>query len=239
MASTKKDEIFTELSLTNDKDEAWILLNKHISVYQSKMVRYISDAYQQTIDGLFAEEVKTLRRVMNTLDDERKNWKVIRRKELVGLRKIDPLLGVEKDTWFHLACNSCEQSLYCLKRMCEPSLEHVDNNFNPMPEEYVKEFAPIREGVKELVQMIGDMIETGNYDNALQVRQFGDDMKTRLSEIRKIQQGRIRSGNMDDLKIQYLYMSTLQETQEIISHMRHWVRACRRFQQEKGIAEVL
>ena len=239
MASTEKDEIFTELTLTNDKDEAWILLNKHISVYQSKMVRYISDAYQQTIDGLFAEEVKTLRRVMNTLDDERKNWKVIRRKELVGLRKIDPLLGVEKDTWFHLACNSCEQSLYCLKRMCEPSLEHVDNNFNPMPEEYVKEFAPIREGVKELVQMIGDMIETGNYDNALQVRQFGDDMKTRLSEIRKIQQGRIRSGNMDDLKIQYLYMSTLQETQEIISHMRHWVRACRRFQQEKGIAEVL
>ena len=239
MASTPKDEVFTEMLQTEDKDESWVLLNKHISMYQSKMVKFISDAYQQTIDGLFNEDVKVLRRVMNTLDEERRNWKIIRKKELLGLRKIDPLLGVEKDTWFHLACNSCEQSIYCLKRMCEPSLEHVDNNFNPMPEVYVKEFTPIREGVKDLVQMIEKMIETGNYDDAIQVRQYGDDMKIHLSEIRKIHQARIRKGNLDDLKIQYLYMSTLQETQEIISHMRHWVRACRRFQQEKGVATVL
>ena len=239
MAAVQRDEIFTELAQTNDKDEAWVLLNQHISAYQSKMVKYISGAYMQTTSGLIAEDVKVLRRTLNHLEDERKNWKVIRRKELVGLRKIDPLQAVEKDTWFHLACNSCEQSLYCLKRMCEPSLEHVDNNFNPMPEEYVKEFMPIREGVEKLMNVIAGMIETNNYDNALQVRQFGDEMKAQLSQLRKIQQDRIRKGDMDNLKIEYLYMSTLQETQEIIGHMRHWVRACRRFQQEKGVVTVL
>ena len=238
MAAVQQDEIFTELAQTNDKDEAWALLNKHISVYQSKMVRYISDAYMQTTSGLITE-VKLLRRTLNSLDDERKNWKVIRRKELVGLRKIDPLQAVEKDTWFHLACNSCEQSLYCLKRMCEPSLEHVDNNFNPMPEEYVAEFTPIRERVEKLMGIIAEMIEKGDYEQALQVRQFGDEMKTQLSQLRKIQQERIRKGDMENLKIEYLYMSTLQETQEIIGHMRHWVRACRRFQQEKGVVTVL
>jgi len=36
-----------------------------------------------------------------------------------------------------------------------------------------------------------------------------------------------------------VYMNALQETQEIIGHMRHWVRACRRFQQEKGVVTVL
>ncbi len=239
MAATKRDEIFTELAQTNDKDEAWTLLNKHISVYQSKMVKYISEAYMDTTNGLITEDVKVLRRNLYRLDDERKNWKVIRRKELVGLRKIDPLQAVEKDTWFHLACNSCEQSLYCLKRMCEPFLEHVDNNFNPMPEEYVAEFTPIREGVDNLMTVIAEMIETNNYDKALQVRQFGDEMKTKLSQLRKTQQERIRKGDMENLKIAYLYMSTLQETQEIIGHMRHWVRACRRFQQEKGVVTVL
>ena len=239
MAAVQQDELFTELAQTNDKDEAWALLNKHISVYQSKMVRYISDAYMQTTSGLITEDVKLLRRTLNSLDDERKNWKVIRRKELVGLRKIDPLQAVEKDTWFHLACNSCEQSLYCLKRMCEPSLEHVDNNFNPMPEEYVAEFTPIRERVEKLMGIIAEMIEKGDYEQALQVRQFGDEMKTQLSQLRKIQQERIRKGDMENLKIEYLYMSTLQETQEIIGHMRHWVRACRRFQQEKGVVTVL
>ncbi len=239
MAAVQRDEIFTELAQTNDKDEAWVLLNRHISTYQSKMVKYISEAYMQTTSGLISEDVKVLRRTLNHLDEERKNWKVIRRKELVGLRKIDQLQAVEKDTWFHLACNSCEQSLYCLKRMCEPSLEHVDNNFNPMPEEYVKEFMPIREGVEKLMAVIAGMIETNNYDDALQVRHFGDEMKAQLSQLRKVQQDRIRKGDMDNLKIEYLYMSTLQETQEIISHMRHWVRACRRFQQEKGVVTVL
>lgn len=239
MAAVQEDEIFTALAQTNDKDESWALLNKHISRYQSRMVKYIADAYRQTTDGLITEDVKILRRTLNSLDDERKNWKVIRRKELVGLRKIDPLQAVEKDTWFHLACNSCEQCLYCLKRMCEPCLEHVDNNFNPMPVEYVEEFKPIREQVEQLMREVGSMIETSNYENALQVRQFGDEMKTRLSQLRKVQQERIRKGDMDNLKIEYLYMSTLQETQEIIGHIRHWVRACRRFQQEKGVVTIL
>ncbi len=239
MAAVQEDEIFTALAQTNDKDEAWNLLNQHISRYQSRMVKYISEAYRQTTDGLIMEDVKVLRRTLNSLDDERKNWKVIRRKELVGLRKMDPLQAVEKDTWFHLACNSCEQCLYCLKRMCEPCLEHVDNNFNPMPEEYVAEFRPIREQVELLMKEVGEMIATSNYDEALDVRQFGDEMKARLSQLRKVQQERIRKGDMDNLKIEYLYMSTLQETQEIIGHIRHWVRACRRFQQEKGIVTVL
>lgn len=239
VAATQRDEIFMELAQTNDKDVAWTLLNKHISLYQSRMVRYISEAYLQITTGLISEDVKVLRRTLNTLEDERKNWKVIRRKELVGLRKIDPLQAVEKDTWFHLACNSCEQCLYCLKRMCEPSLEHVDNNFNPMPEEYVSEFMPVRKGVEQLTAVIADMVENSNYEQALEVRKFGDEMKAQLSQLRKVQQERIRKGDMDNLKIEYLYMSTLQETQEIIGHMRHWVRACRRFQQEKGVVTVL
>ena len=36
------------------------------------------------------------------------------------------------------------QMMYCLKRMCEPCKEHVDNNFNPMTKEAVEEFLPIR-----------------------------------------------------------------------------------------------
>lgn len=123
--------------------------------------------------------------------------------------------------------------------MCEPCLEHVDNNFNPMPEEYIAEFEPVRKDVEKLMTVIGDMVEKGSYEQALQVRQFGDEMKTLLSQLRKMQQDRIRKGDMSNLKIEYLYMSMLQETQEIISHMRHWVRACRRFQQEKGVAAVL
>ena len=231
MAATQRDEVFTEMMQTHDKDAAWTLLSKHVCNNQARMVHFIGEAYQQITQGLVDEDVRLLRRTMNSLDDEKKNWKVLRRKELLGLRKIDQLQAVEKNTWFHLASNSCEQSLYCLKRMCEPTLEHVDNNFNPMPKEYVDEFAPINEGVKKLINGVGDMIEHNRFENAIQMRAFGDEMKTQLSQLRKIQQDRIRQGDISNLKIEFLYLSTLQETQELIGHMRHWVRACRRFQQ--------
>ena len=100
-------------------------------------------------------------------------------------------------------------------------------------------FMPVRKGVEQLTAVIADMVEHSNYEQALEVRKFGDEMKAQLSQLRKVQQERIRKGDMDNLKIEYLYMSTLQETQEIIGHMRHWVRACRRFQQEKGVVTVL
>ena len=59
------------------------------------------------------------------------------------MRKIDRLQAIEKDTWFYLGINSISQILYGLKRMLEPILEHVDNNFNPLPDDYVQEYAPI------------------------------------------------------------------------------------------------
>lgn len=239
VAATQRDDLFNELVNTEDKDLAWTLLSRHLSVNQSRLTRFISEAYVDVTSGLISEDVRALRRALTGLDREKKNWKVVRRKELLGLRKVDALLAVEKDTWFHLACNSCEQSLYCLQRMCEPSLEHVDNNFNPLPEAYAAEFMPIREGIVELVNEISEMIEDGNYDRAMHVRQYGGELKARLSDLRKKQQERIRRSNPDNMKIEYLYMSTLQESQELISHMRHWVRACRRFGTEKGVATVL
>lgn len=239
VAATQRDDLFNQMVQTDDSDLAWTLLNRHISVNQSKLTHFISESYLSITDGLINEDVKLLRRTQNRLDNEKKNWKVVRRKELMGLRKINPLLVVEKDTWFHLACNSCEQSIYCLKRMCEPVLEHVDNNFNPLPNEYAAEFVPIREGIERLIDEITGMIERSNYDAALHIRQYGGELKARLSAMRKVQQERIMKADPDSMKIEYLYMSMLQESQELISHMRHWVRACRRFQQEKGVATVL
>ena len=52
---------------------------------------------------------------------------------MLCIRKIDPGIAIEKNTWVHLGSNSCEDILYCLRRMCDPCEEHVDNNFRPLP----------------------------------------------------------------------------------------------------------
>ncbi len=231
-AAAKQDETFTKIMENNDVKAAWPLLSRHVCDSQAAIIDFLGNTYILITEGLIEEDVRKLRHAFYNLSNEKKNWKVVRRKEILGMRKIEPLLAVEKNTWFHLGNNSVEQSIYCLKRMCEPVLEHVDNNFNPLPEEYVKEFEPIRTEVKEIIDDTRSMISSGNYELSIALREKGDAMKNKLSAIRKLQQNRItKDKDMDMLKIQFLYLSILQETQELISHLRHLVRANRRFQQ--------
>ena len=88
MSSVKKDEIFTELVETQDPQVAWPLLSKHFMNAQTEVVRFVADTYVLITDGLVEEDVKKLRKVFNELDNEKKHWKVQRRKEIIGLRKI-------------------------------------------------------------------------------------------------------------------------------------------------------
>ena len=90
----------------------------------------------------------------------------MRRKELIGMKKIDYLTAIEKNTWFHLGCNSISQTLYCLKRMSDPCLEHIDNRFNPLPEAWIKELIPLRDQTVALLDETRRMIAERDYSNA-------------------------------------------------------------------------
>ena len=174
--------------------------------------------------------MKTLRHAAEAVDDEKNMWKRYRRKEIIGMRKIDYLQAVEKNTWFHLGCNSATQIIYCLKRMIEPCVEHVDNNFAPMPQAYADELRPLCDDVITLFNEAAKAIRTGDFSDADRILVEGNALKARLSQLRHQQQDRIQRED-SNIKVALLYLSTLQETQELISAVRHLLRAARRFQE--------
>ena len=133
-ANENKDQIFRQLIRTNDKVQVRKLLGDHVQMTQLDTIDFARNNYLQIINGLINDDYKTLRHSSNALDEQKSLWKKMRRKELIGMKKIDYLTAIEKNTWFHLGCNSISQTLYCLKRMSDPCLEHIDNRFNPLPE---------------------------------------------------------------------------------------------------------
>ena len=145
------------------------------------------------------------------------------------MRKIDPMQAVEKNTWFHLGCNSATQIIYCLKRMLEPALEHVDNNFTPLPAACAAELKAIISESVEYLARTRQIIETGNFETADEVLVDGNALKARISELRHQQQERMQSED-SNIKVALLYLNTLQELQELISTSRHLLRAAKRFQ---------
>ena len=224
------DTLYRQLVQSHDKQETWQLLQQHVARTQSGIVSYAREAFAGITQGLMQDDVRRLRSVLVRTSEEKHMWKRYRRKEILGMRKIDYLLAVEKNTWFHLGCNSNSQIIYSLKRMLEPIMEHVDNNFAPLPQKYVDELVPVCNDVDRFLQEAARMIETCDFKNQDELLVEGNALKSRISQIRHKQQDRIQSENTN-IKLAMLYLSTLQETQEIISTVRHLLRAAKRFQQ--------
>lgn len=224
------DTLFRKLVRCHDKHEVWGMLVEHVRSTQGNLINFARNCYGSIIGGLVNEDIRTLRHAAHDIEEAKAKWKRYRRKEIIGMRKIDYLQAVEKNTWFHLGCNSCTQIIYGLKRMLEPTLEHVDNNFNPLPKAYVEEMKPIVDEVDKLFETSYRMVSTGKFDGVDEVLVNANALKSRISQIRHQQQDRIQRED-SNIKVALLYLNLLQETQEIISLVRHLLRASHRFQE--------
>lgn len=223
------DTLFRQLVRCHDKQQTWQLLIKHVSQTQSELIDFAQKALNGIVNGMMNEDVRSLRQASHTIEDEKGKWKRYRRKEILGMRKIDYMLAVEKNTWFHLGCNNCTQIIYCLKRMLEPVMEHVDNNFNPLPDNYKSELDPLLNDVCNYLERTRGMISSGDFNTADELLVEGNAIKSRISQIRHQQQDRMQRED-SNIKVSLLYLNTLQEMQELVSMMRHLLRASKRFQ---------
>ena len=225
----QQDDTFKRMMASKDK-EVLSLLRLHVKETLTDYINYTEQAYMQVTDGFINEDLKQLKKVMSSTDDQKKMLKKRRRKEILGLRRIPIPIAIEKNTWFHLGSNSCEQMLYCLKRICEPCKEHVDNNFNPISKDCIAEFLPIREELCQLMDRTQTVIENNNYAEADDILVKGDALKNKISALRKQQMNRMQEADSTSLKASMVYLNILQESQELVSIWRHLLRASRFFQ---------
>ncbi len=226
----KENTVFTKMMRTRDPQEVWQLLSGHVSRTQSFVNRFALEQYNNILDGLANEKLSALTHCHRELKNEQELLKKFRRQELLALRRVPTHIAVERNTWYHLGVNSDQQFVYCLKRMLEPIKEHVDNNFNPLPQTYLDEFAPVRAKVKELMDRSNEMLASMNFEGYEQILIDADTVKDELSVIRKQHYDRMQAGSdTTGFKISLVYLNILQESQEFLSIMRHQLRAGARF----------
>ena len=224
----REDEVFQQFATSQNKAEVFSLLRTHYATTLSNSVDFALNNYCLLTDAFMSEDLKRLRKASAQLETARDQLKKTRRKEIIGLRRIDKSLAIEKNTWFHLGINSCEQMLYCLKRMCDPCKEHVDNHFNPLPKQCAEEFIPLRDELTTLMGQARDILMQNNYAEADKVLTDGDALKEKFSALRKLQMNRIQEEEGYE-NVSLVYLNLLQESQELVSVWRHLLRAGRNF----------
>ncbi len=226
----EQDILFREMMATKDKEESWKLLRRHVALTQQDVLDQLWHNYEEVVDGFIDEDLTRLRVSLRNLNALRARKKKLRQRQLVGMRRIDRQLSLEKNTWFHLGSNSGDQMFYCLKRLGEPCCEHVDNNFNPLPKQLVEELLPVKKQVVDFIVRSQRLLIDEDYANLDALLEEEEVFKDSISVLRKQQIDRMQDDVQTGLKVQLVYLNILQESQLLLSELRHYLRAYRRFQ---------
>ncbi len=219
----KDDENAKIMFASEDKDEVWSALKAHVAATLSRSLRFSVDTYARLFDSFAKDSLRPLRSSMVKIVEEKGVLKKNRSDETLAMQRVDRQLAYERGTWYHLCSNSSQQMLNTLMRIAEPMKEHTEHSFNPLPQEYVKEFAPYCNKVCAVLEDINGIITSGDYTGSHEVSLRAKELKHELSALRNRQTQRLHQSSAS-LRIDFVYLNLIQESHELLSGVRNLLR---------------
>ena len=219
------DAMFQTIISTQDKTQTWPLMMMYITEQQYKFFTYAEEKYMDITAAFLSENAGVLNKVDSSLAKQKTVLKNARRKETLCLRHLTREMAIEKSTWFYLSNNLCMNILYNLRRINEVCKEHVENNFLPLPARYAEEYELMRTRICQLFNDTLALMKSGDIDAISELRAHCDEIKDIVSDTYHRAHDQLRDGDTSALSVLYVYVNMLQETQEMVSSIRKYLRA--------------
>ncbi|MDE5901263.1 MAG: inorganic phosphate transporter [Muribaculaceae bacterium] len=219
------DSLFQEIVTSKDKAATWPLLMEYITSQQREFMAYAAEKYADVAAAFIAENAGALRKAESSLAKRKVILKNARRKETLCLRYLTRETAIEKSPWFYLGNNCCMGMLYNLRRISEVCREHVENNFRPLPPQYAGQYDRIVAGVGALFAETLRVMQEGDLQAVSVLRRQCEEMKDTISATYHRAHDHLRDGDSSTVAVLYVYVNMLQETQEMVSSIRKYLRA--------------
>ena len=223
------DRTFRAILNSEDKAKTWELLRGYISANESKVLSDVAYHYGNITEGLMTENVKMLRKSYYDLKEDKEKLKNLRRKETICMRKVDRDTAMTKNAWFFASFNELEQLYYTIRRMCEPSYEHVDNNFSPLLQKYVDDFRPQRDALEACMADFREISSTDDFERLRELEPRLSLLQNEFSDMRKELMDDIQAKQVN-INTAYLYLNILQESESMSITLSRLIRSSRKFQ---------
>ena len=186
---------------------------------------YAEEKYRDITSAFITESSGVLSKTESSLARQKTILKNARRKETLCFRHLTREMSIEKSTWFYLSNNCCMGILYNLRRINEVCKEHIDNNFLPLPPRYTTEYELIRTQISILFNDTLELMKSGDTDTISTLRRHCDEIKDTVSDTYHRVHDQLRDGDTSAMAVLYVYVNMLQETQEMVSSIRKYLRA--------------
>lgn len=219
------DVLFQTIITTQDKTQTWPLLLTYITEQQYTFMSFAAKKYRDITTAFIHDNAGVLNKAESGLVKQKIMLKNARRKETLCLRYLTRETSIEKSTWFYLSNNLCMNILYNLRRINEVCKEHVDNNFLPLPSRYTTEYKMICTRIDTLFGDTLELMKSCDMEAVTVLRRHCDEIKDTISDTYHRAHDRLRDGETATVTVLYVYVNMLQETQEMISSIRNYLRA--------------
>ena len=219
------DALFNAIITMTDKSETWPMLLMYITERQQDFMAYAEEKYRDITAAFISDNAGVLNKAESSLSKQKTVLKNARRKETLCLRNLPRQMAIEKSTWFYLSNNMCMNILYNLRRINEVCKEHVENNFMPLPERYAEECEQMRTRISILFNDMLAQMESGDTMAITLLRNHCDEIKDLISDTYHRAHDQLRDGDPSAMGVLYVYVNMLQESQEMVSSIRKYLRA--------------
>lgn len=231
----KGNETLKQLMQSSNSDEALQLMRKHTREELGKVLEYAENNFELTVTSFLHENLRGLRRAMGATKFEKQLIKQMKRTGTVAMCRLDNNTVLEKGLYYYQGNDFASELVYSIARLCEPCLEHIDNNFNPLDAIQKGEFGDVAEDITYLIQQCRKKLEANDYDHFKEEIRRANDLNAQLSHLKRQELQRIQS-QTGSVRVSMVYLTMVQEAQNVVTYTINLMKVSRKFQvEEKGV----
>ena len=231
-AKEQVNETLKQLLQSSDNAEIIELLRKHTRQELTKVLEFTEENYERTVTSFLHENLRGLRRSMGSVKFEKQLIKQMKRTGTLAISRLDNNTILEKGLYYYQGNDFASELVYSIGRLCEPCLEHVDNNFKPLDAIQKGEFADVSEDITYLIQTCRHRVEDNNYDGMETEIRKANELNGELARLKREELQRIQ-GQSSSIKVSMLYLTMLQEAQNVVTYTINLIKVSRKFQSEE------
>lgn len=237
-AKLRKESLQEEVNTTvsklrkaTDSKEALVLFREISREELQSDLEFTADVFSRSVKGFIEENLKELRKVISAVEEKKVHLKQVKRVGTLGVTQLEHDIAVEKGLYYYQGNDFASEIIFSIRRLAEPMKDHIDNNFNPLSQSQSEDFGHVSDRIVSFVKSCAAMIRENDYQGFENLINKSLDLTDQLTALKKGELKRIQ-GQTGSTKVSMVYLTMVQEAQNVVSFTANLLKVSRKFQKE-------
>ena len=227
----KENETFKEIMRSTDSNQALNLMRVLTREELNKVLLYAEENFDRTVNSFINENLRGLRKAMGASKFAKQLLKQMKRTGTLAMCRLDNNTVLEKGLYYYQGNDFASELVYSINRLCEPCLEHIDNNFNPLDVAQKKEFSEVSAKITALISSCREKLNNNAYEDFETDLATANALNAQLAHLKREELKRIQA-QTGSIKVSMVYLTMIQEAQNVVTYTINLMKVNRKFQMD-------